>query len=191
MTYREAIAQACQEYARDERVRFLGYNVKYGSKMYGTLNDIADGQLIETPVAEGLMVGMAVGMTLRGLLPVVCFERHDFLLLGLDELVNQVDKINELSGNQFKVPIVFRCIVGAKRPLYPGPQHTQDYSNALAIMLNHTPLELPFDLKDMRAAFAQAGQTESGAIVIIEQRGYYDLPVPDPTEKPRGPATVA
>ena len=123
------------------------------------------------------MISLAFGMSLRGIRPVVCFERHDFLLLALDALVNHVDKMPALSGDQYKVPIVIRAIVGAKYPLNPGPQHTQNYTNALVSMLKNTPVYVPESITEFTRAWEAAGQTPSGAVVIIEHRDWYDLTI--------------
>lgn len=146
--------------------------------MYGTLKNVPDSQLIEMPVCENLMVGMAVGLALEDFLPVVCFERHDFILLGLDALVNHVDKMPHLSGDQYKLPIVIRAIVGAKEPLNPGPQHTQDYTKELESMLKYTQVYTPQTEGEFQRAWGSVGQSQSGASVIIEHRDMYEREIP-------------
>ena len=107
---------------------FIGYNISFGSKAYGTLADVPKSKKIETPVAENLMIGLAMGMALEGYRPVVFFERHDFILNALDSIVNSLDKFELLTGR--KLPIIIRATVGAKKPLHPGPQHVQDFTSA-------------------------------------------------------------
>lgn len=170
MTYKEIITNECTEYAKDPMVRFIGYNTAKGSRMYGTLAGVPVEQCIESPVAENLMMGLAMGMSLVGFKPVVCFERHDFLLLGLDALVNHVDKLPYMSGDQFKFPIVVRAIVGGSNPIDPGPQHTKDYSRELKTMLVNTPVVLD----GIASAFDLVGKTDSGAVVSVEYRDLYD-----------------
>ena len=111
---------------------FLGYNTALGSHMYNTLKDINSKQVVEMPVAENLMMGIAIGMALNGDKVCVCFERHDFLLLALDQIVNHLDKMEELSKGQFTCPnLIIRAIVGSDKPLDPGIQHKADYTNIL------------------------------------------------------------
>ena len=129
MKYGEAVKQAMEELARDERIIFLGYNVCRGSMAYGTLKDIPLTKRIETPVAENLMTGLAIGMALDGLRPVLYFERHDFILNAMDSLVNHLDKVEFLSERQFKAPVIIRAVVGGTKPFYPGAQHVQDFSD--------------------------------------------------------------
>lgn len=178
MKFLEVIKGQCEEYARNTSTRFIGYNTVYGSRMYGTLVNVPAVQCIESPVAENLMVGMAMGMSLEGYRPVVCFERHDFMLLAMDAIVNQVDKMPWLSGDRFKWNIVIRAIVGAKKPLNAGPMHTQNYRAELTSMLKYTPVVQPINQAETKAAWELAGKTKSGAVVIIEHRDWYDMEIP-------------
>jgi len=174
MTYREMITNRCTKYAKNPKVIFMGYNTVKGSRMYGTLNGVPESQCIEMPVAENLMVGMAIGMALNGYLPVVCFERHDFLLLGLDALINHMDKLPELSGGQYKLPILVRAIVGGTKPIEPGVQHKQDYKEELWYMLKNTPMYIGLYGKGYNISYKSIGRTKSGAVVVCEYKDMYD-----------------
>jgi pyruvate dehydrogenase E1 component beta subunit len=123
--------------AADPLVRFIGYGVTIGKAM-GTLKNVASGQLIETPVAENLMVGMATGMSLAGLHPVVFIERMDFLMNAMDAIVNHLDKIETISRGEFLPAVIIRIVIGNKlKPLYTGETHTQDLSIGLRRMCNY------------------------------------------------------
>ena len=74
---------------------FIGYNVRYGNAI-GTLKDVSDDQKLETPVAENLMAGLAMGMSFEGFNPVIYFERHDFMLVAADAIINHIDKIERI-----------------------------------------------------------------------------------------------
>jgi pyruvate/2-oxoglutarate/acetoin dehydrogenase E1 component len=135
MTYKEALAGAMRELAADPLVRIIGYGVKFG-RAAGTLKGIADESLIETPVAENLMVGLAVGLALKGLRPVVYIERMDFLANAIDAVVNHLDKIDRLSGGEFQPVVLLRVVVGNKqKPLFTGVTHCQDFSEAVRRMV--------------------------------------------------------
>lgn len=179
MTYQDAIKKRCEDYAIDPMVRFVGYNTVFGSRMYGTLSGVKEDQCVEAPVAENLMAGLCMGMSLEGYRPVLCFERHDFMLLALDALVNQMDKMPWMSGGQFKFPIIVRAIVGGRRPIDPGPMHRQDYTQPIAVMLRHTPVLSFSSVWGLNAAWNRVGKTESGAVVVIEYKDDYDLEIPN------------
>ena len=134
MTYKESLNQAMNYIAEYPKAVFIGYNVKVG-RAGGTLDGVAESQLIETPVAENLMVGMGIGMSLNGYLPVVYFERFDFIMDAMDATVNHLDKIELISDGEFKPKVIIRCVIGnTKKPLYTGPTHTQDFSWMLSGM---------------------------------------------------------
>ena len=75
-------------------------------------------------------------MSLEGFLPLVFYERQDFLLNSLDAIVNHADKINELSHGQYDAPLIIRSIVGSSKPIDPGITHTQDLTKSIKLMVN-------------------------------------------------------
>lgn len=173
MKYKDAIIKSMEMLESDERVRFLGYNVKYGSRAYGTLKTIPFAKCIETPLAENLMVGLATGMSLEGFRPVVFFERHDFLFNGLDAIVNHIDKIEKMSCGKFKTPVIIRAVVGSKKPIDPGIQHTQDYTEALKKMISFPIIDLKRSDEIIRS-YEFALKSE-GPTLLIERKELYDL----------------
>lgn len=136
MTYKESLTAAMTALAEDPARRFVGYGLRRGRAM-GTLSSVPDAQIIETPVAENLMVGIAIGLSLRGLKPVVYFERADFLLNAMDAIVNHLAPARELSRGEFNPAVILRIVVGNKtKPLFTGPVHTQDFSVPLGQMVD-------------------------------------------------------
>jgi len=177
MKYQDAIKNEMEELAKDEKVIFIGYNIKHGSKSYGTLKDVPQDRCIETPVAENLMAGLAIGLAMEGFKPVLFYERHDFTLIALDSLVNHLDKMEEMSHGEFKAPIIIRAIVGATKPLNPGPQHMQDFTELYKKLLKFPVYDCK-DLEDIKKAYEEAGKFEK-PVMIIERKDLYskDFPV--------------
>jgi pyruvate dehydrogenase E1 component beta subunit len=142
MNFKTELTAAMNNLDRDPLVRFIGYGVTYGKAM-GTLNGVSQNKLIELPVAENLMVGFAIGLALKGLKPVVFFERYDFVLNAMDALVNHLDKITTISGGEFNPNIILRVVVGnSQKPLFTGKTHTSNYSAALEQMVNFPVVRL-------------------------------------------------
>lgn len=136
LSYKGALTAAMTRMAQDQDVVFVGYGVKHGGKAAGTLQHVPDHQLIETPVAENLMVGLAIGLALKGKRPVVFIERFDFILNALDAIVNHLDKIHEMSKGDFHPCIILRVVVGNRnKPLFTGATHTQDFTSAMLEMV--------------------------------------------------------
>lgn len=158
MTYKEEITLANTRLGYDAKIRYVGYGLKKG-RAGGTIAHVADSQIIETTVAENLMVGLATGLSLAGLKPVVFIERMDFLLNALDALVNHLDKLERLSDGEFRPAAIIRCVVGNKaKPLYTGATHTQDFGEAVALMVSFPVLPL-YKAETVAGAYAAAKES--------------------------------
>jgi pyruvate/2-oxoglutarate/acetoin dehydrogenase E1 component len=141
-TYKDALVQGNIALAANDRTRFIGYGLMKGRAL-GTLKGVAANQIIETPVAENLMVGLAIGLALKGYRPVVFIERMDFILNALDAIVNHLDKAKPLSRGEFSPAVVIRTVVGNKeKPLYTGITHTQDFAEAVRHMVSFPVFQL-------------------------------------------------
>jgi len=172
VTYKDNLIEAMKTILKTKDVRFIGYNLKYGSKGYGTLKDIPENKIIEMPVAEALMSGISIGMSLMGFTPILIFERHDFILLALDQLVNHLDKIKEYSHNEFNPKVIIRAIVGGTSPFNPGIQHKADYTEALKKLLKLKIINLQ-SKNDILPNYINAINSDS-SILLIEYRNLYD-----------------
>ena len=169
MEYKDAIKQSMEKLAKDKKVVFIGYNISFGSQAYGTLKDVPINQKIETPVAENLMIGLAMGMAIEGFKPVVFFERHDFILNSLDAISNHLDKFELLTG--IKLPIIIRATVGSKKPLHPGPQHVQDFTEAFKKLINFKIYE-PKTALEVLEVYEIAMKSKE-PVMIIERKDLY------------------
>ena len=97
MEYKGELARAMNMLAEDRRVIFLGQSISYpGNAIYGTLEQIPNSRKIELPVIEDVQLGIGIGLSLEGYLPVSIFPRMDFLIVATNQLVNHLDKITEM-----------------------------------------------------------------------------------------------
>jgi len=147
--YKDALVASMTMLGRDPLSRFIGYGLTKPDKAgvaagaAGTLTGVPLAQRIETPVAENLMAGIAIGLSLTGLRPLVFYERFDFVLNALDAIVNHADKISPMSRKQFNPAIIFRVVVGNyTKPLFTGTTHTQNHAEGVRAMVSFPVLEL-------------------------------------------------
>jgi transketolase len=168
-SYKDAMAIAMTELGQLGAI-FIGYNVVKGDAM-GTLKNVPLEQKLETPVAENLMPGLAIGMSFEGFIPVLYFERHDFILNALDAIVNHIDKIERISHGEFKVPIVIRAVTADAGPFYSGITHSQDFTNLLKAGVSF-PVVDPINGKDVLRAFRDAIESKRPALVIERKSRY-------------------
>lgn len=173
MTYKESLTAAMDSLAADPACCFVGYGITRGRAM-GTLANVSAAQLIECPVAENLMVGLAIGLALAGRKPVVYFERADFLLNAADAIVNHLDKMAMMSRGEFKPAVILRVTVGNRqKPLFTGETHTQDFSDAFRAMA-YMPVFKLLCAEDILHVYEGAKQSQAwGQSVMITE--YKDL----------------
>lgn len=132
MSYKDELTKAMEMLAEDKRTIFIGQNLIYkGNMMFETLGGVPLEKRIELPIMEDCQLGMSIGLSLEGYIPISIYPRMDFLIIATNQLVNHLDKIEEMSCGQFKPKVIIRTMVGASKPLYPGPQHCSDYTEAL------------------------------------------------------------
>lgn len=141
-TTKGLLTEAMTMLGQDPKVVFMGYNVLYG-KAAGTMSGVPEEKLIEMPLAENLMTGAAIGFSLDGFIPVVWYERCDFLTCGMDAIVNHLNHIGKLSDGQHKPACIIRVCIGNKHiPLFTGPTHCQNFANAMDSMVDFPVLTL-------------------------------------------------
>jgi len=87
-------------------------------------------RVLPTPISEGAMIGMAGGMAIGGLRPIVEIMFGDFIMLGADQLLNHLLKYAWMYNNKVEVPVTIRATMGGRRGY--GPTHSQSIEPILA-----------------------------------------------------------
>ena len=128
ITMREAISQALwEEMERDEKVFILGEEVGVWGGTYAVTKGFYDHfgpkRVKDTPIAEAVIVGAAIGSAMTGLRPVAELMTINFAFSAMDHIVNEAPKLRYMFGGQFTVPIVIRAPGGGGRQL--GATHSQ------------------------------------------------------------------
>lgn len=170
ISYKNAMSQVMTELGEDDKTIFIGYNVLRGDAM-GTLKNVDNNQKLETPVAENLMCGLAIGMSFEGFKPVIYFERHDFMLVAMDAIGNHIDKIERISHGEYELPIIIRAVEAFGGPFYSGPTHHQDFTNLLKELVSFPVLD-PSNGVEVLKAFKGARNSNKPAIIIERKKRY-------------------
>ncbi|MDP6951304.1 MAG: transketolase C-terminal domain-containing protein [Alphaproteobacteria bacterium] len=175
ITYAEALREGLSEAVKhDPSVYLLGEGIDDPGSFFGTTRGIAAehgaDRVIEMPVAENALTGVAVGAAMCGDRPVMQVHRVEFALLAFEQLVNNAAKAHYASNGQHKAPLVLRMIVG--RGWGQGPQHSQSLETIFA----HVPglkvimPTLPVDAKGMLISAI----ADDNPVVSIEHRWLYN-----------------
>jgi pyruvate/2-oxoglutarate/acetoin dehydrogenase E1 component len=195
LKYREAIDEATrQSMAKDERVFVMGVGVDDPKGIFGTtrgaFEQFGPSRVFDTPLSEAALTGMGVGAAMRGFHPLLVHARNDFLLLTMDQIVNNAAKWRYMSGGKLRVPLTIRAIIG--RGWGQAAQHSQ----SLQAMFAHVPglsVIMPTTPADAKGLLMTALSSD-GPVICLEHRWLYDKsgPVPeDPYYTPFGVGSVA
>jgi pyruvate dehydrogenase E1 component beta subunit len=127
MTYRQAIRAALHdELAADPTVIFFGEDVASAGGVFKTNDGLVEEhgaqRVFNTPICENAFIGMALGMAVTGMRPVVEVMFSDFLPTAADAIVNELPKFRFMSGGQASVPVTIRSMGGGTGRF--GTQHS-------------------------------------------------------------------
>jgi len=175
MTYKDEIIKAMHLLAKDKRAIFLGQSVAYtGSAIYGTCKEIPNSKKIELPLVEDMQMGMSIGLSLEGFIPVSIYPRFDFLIIATNQLVNHLDKLIDMSVGRYTPKVIIRTVVGSTKPLYPGEQHCSDYTDAYRCMLKNVEVIKLTKSKDIVPSYKHALERKDGkSTLLIEVSDLY------------------
>lgn len=178
MNYYEEIKRAMKLLVKDDRVIFIGQSTLHPdvTPLFESLVDVPLSKRIELPVAEEMQMGMTIGLSLEGYIPLSVYPRIDFLLLAMNQLVNHLDKVEEMSCGRFKPKVIIRALVGATKPLYPGPQHSQDHTKAIKHLVTNIDVVKLTQAETIVPAYSQALQSERSSILVEEMDLYQWVP---------------
>jgi pyruvate dehydrogenase E1 component beta subunit len=128
ITVRQAISDALwEEMERDEKVFIMGEEVGIWGGTYavtkGFYDHFGEKRVRDTPIAEAVIVGSAIGAAMVGLRPVAELMTINFAFSAMDHIVNQAPKMRYMFGGQMSVPLVIRAVGGGGRQL--GATHSQ------------------------------------------------------------------
>lgn len=190
----DAIRDGLTEIAiKDPSVIFLAEGVDDPSSVYGTIaglaKHISPERIIEMPVSENGLTGIAIGAAMMGKRPVLSFHRVEFALLAMEQIVNNAAKAHYISRGYHSVPIVIRLVVG--RGWGQGPEHSQSLETMFALMPGLKVL-MPTYPKDAKGMIISAVEDDN-PVIVIEHRwchyaqgqvpnGYFTEPLDGPRE---------
>jgi pyruvate/2-oxoglutarate/acetoin dehydrogenase E1 component len=175
MKYFDEIKKSMEYLAKKKNTVFLGQAVCVpGTAMFNTLKDIDVKKRIELPVAEEMQMGISLGMALEGYIPVTIYPRWNFLLLATNQLVNHLDKISEISNNQFNPQIIIRTAVGSERPLDPQSQHKGDFSYPFKKMCKNIDFYKITKSNDVFKTYKKVLSKKNKISIVVEIADYYN-----------------
>ena len=192
-SFRQALNDALRsEMRRDSSVVIIGEDVAGGAGGTGTddayggimgvtrglVGEFGRARVIDTPITESAIVGMAAGAAMTGLRPVAELMFVDFLGVCLDQILNQAAKFRYMFGGKARTPLVIRAMFGAG--FSAGAQHSQ----CLYSFFTHIPglkVVIPSSPYDAKGLLIQAIRDED-PVIFLEHTKLYDLEGEVPAE---------
>jgi pyruvate dehydrogenase E1 component beta subunit len=179
---REAISKALwEEMERDSKVFILGEEVGVWGGTYAVTKGFYDhfgpDRVRDTPIAEAVIIGAAIGAALTGLRPVAELMTINFAFSAMDHIVNQAAKLHYMFGGQFTLPMVIRTVGGGGRQL--GATHSQT-PDAIFAHFPGLKVVAPGTPEDAKGLLKSAIRTDD-PVLFIEHATLYQLrgEVPD------------
>src|SRR5438552_12998482 len=183
-----------EEMERDERVFVLGEDVGPRGGVFGVTDGFSKQfgveRVLDTPLAESVIAGAAIGAAINGMRPVAEIQFADFSHPAMDQIMNEAAKIRYRSNNDFNVPLVIRMPYGG------GIHGALYHSQSVEALYGHIPGLIvvipsnPYDAKGM----LKAAIRDPDPVIFLEHKGTYRLikgEVPDGDYTvPLGPADV-
>lgn len=183
-----------EEMKADDRVLIMGEDVGARGGVFrvtaGFMEEFGEQRVIDTPLAESSIVGLAIGMALHGLLPVAEIQFADFIHPAFDQIVSEAARLRYRSNGDFGVPLVIRAPWGG------GVHGALYHSQSIEAFYGHVPglkvvtPSTPHDVKGM----LRAAIRDPDPVLFLEHKKCYRLikgEVPDqPYEVPIGPSDV-
>ena len=192
ITFAQAVNEAlAEEMRRDPTVFIVGEDVAEAGTPFkvlaGLVDEFGPERVIDSPISEAGITGLAVGAAMTGMRPVVDIMFGDFVTLTMDQMVNQAAKTHYMSGGKLRVPLVMRTTMGASRR--SAAQHSQ----SLHAWLSHIPglkvaiPSTPYDAKGLMKSAIR----DNNPVVIFEDKMSFTLKGAVPEEEYTIPFGVA
>ena len=135
LKYYEAVREATSISLQDDpSVYLIGLGVPDPKGIFGTTEglqgEFGSGRVMDMPIAENGMTGIAIGSALVGMRPILTHQRVEFAILSMEQIVNQAAKWFHMTAGKRNIPLVIRMIIG--RGWGQGAQHSQSLESWFA-----------------------------------------------------------
>ena len=164
-----------EEMRRDPRVVVLGEDVGRRGGVFlvteGLIDEFGEDRVIDTPLTELGIVGVAVGMAMYGLRPVAEIQFIDFVYEAFDQIVSNAAKIRYRTGGMYSVPLVIRgpCCGGVKGGMHHS-QSPEAYFGHTAGLITVMPSG-PYDAKGLLKSAIRSDDP----VIFLEPKSIYRI----------------
>ena len=140
-----------------------------GNTTRGLLEKFGQKRVIDTPVSENAITGVAVGAAIAGMRPIVLHPRMDFMLYAVDPIINEAANWHYMFGGNSSVPMVIWSIINR------GGEQAAQHSQALQAIFTHIPglkVVMPSNPYDAKGLLISAIKDDN-PVLYIDDRWLY------------------
>ncbi len=173
--------------ARDAGVIVIGEDVGYFGGVFRTTDGLqrkyGEQRVIDAPIAEGGIIGAAIGMGVNGLRPIAEIQFADYIYPGFDQIASQLAKLRYRTGGDFTAPVTIRTPCGGG--IRGGQTHSQSpeglftHVSGLKVLMPSTP----YDAKGLLISAIE----DDDPVVFFEPKRLYNGPFDGDPDKPAVP----
>jgi pyruvate dehydrogenase E1 component beta subunit len=176
LTYAQALNEALRQLlSSDERTVLIGQGIKspwyVGTTTEGLVSEFGERRVIDTPVSENGITGVAIGAALAGMRPIVEHPRMDFMYLAMDQIINNAANWHYMFGGSTSVPLTIWGIINR------GGEQAAQHSQAIQAMFAHVPglkvvmPSTPYDAKGLLVSAVR----DDNPVLFIDDRWLYQI----------------
>ena len=183
ITLIEAVTQAlAYELANDENVVVFGEDVGLNGGVFrataGLQERFGEERVFDTPLAESMIAGLAIGMSLQGLKPVAEFQFMGFIYPAMNQIISHAARMRNRTRGRLNCPLVFRAPFGGG---IRAPEHHSESTEALFAHIPGLQVVIPSSPKRAYGLLL-AAMRNPDPVIFLEPKRIYRLvkqPVPD------------
>lgn len=172
ISYREAVNEALrEEMRRDDRIFVAGIDLAERGDVFGVtqgiLSEFGPRRILDTPISENAIAGLATGAASQGLRPVISMMFIDFIGVAFDQIMNQMAKMKYMFGGKATLPITVLANAGA------GTGMAAQHSQSLEALLAHIPgikVVMPSTAEDAKGLFTASLREDNPVFYIMHKR---------------------
>ena len=173
LDYHKELCRAMTWLGQQDRTIFIGQGVgNAGTSMSDTFAGVPAEKRIEFPVAEEMQIGLSIGMSLNGFIPISVVPRWNFALRAADQIINHLDRLPIYSGGGYRPKVIIRVAAPSVSPFNPQSQHDDDFTDAFRAMLRTVKVVSLRSADEIVPVYARALESD-GSTIVVEHTDYY------------------
>lgn len=166
--YHSTLVEETKKLSKIAKTIFLGQQCGTDTN-YSLLCDVPAKQRLEVPVMEELQLGICIGLSLEGYLPICIYQRMDFIPRALDQIINHLNIFRDITQNIYHPKIIIFTTIGQ---IKAGIQHNKDLVEVMKVSCKFPVFHVK-TIEEIKKAFLYAKNLTNSSMIIADQEKFY------------------